>query len=301
MPAHVEPRRRCGRLVPGGGLGWNGRQYGLQCSALTAVEVVLGDGTFVRATDDSDSELLWAARGGGGGFGVVTAVEFDLLPVSSRTPACSSGTGRARGKCCASGPNGLDLPDVATTVTPVPGAGRCLAARWGARTSGAGHRRGGPRKSRRGRELLAPLRALRPEIDTFSVVPAASLADLHLKPEEPTAVYANSTLLGDLPDDAIEALVATAGPGSGSRLLFVEVRQLGGALSRPSPRGGALDRMDGSFLVLGVGADEDPAGWPALRDDAGRVLRALEPWGSGGLYLSMVDDEADSRRGWPRS
>src|SRR5690606_20939565 len=66
----------------GGGISWYGRAHGLQSSALTAVEVVLADGTFVRATEDSDSELLWAARGGGGGFGVVTAVEFDLLPVT---------------------------------------------------------------------------------------------------------------------------------------------------------------------------------------------------------------------------
>jgi FAD/FMN-containing dehydrogenase len=65
----------------GGGLSWYARQRGLQCSALTAVELVLADGTFVRATDTADSDLLWAARGGGGGFGVVTALEFDLVPV----------------------------------------------------------------------------------------------------------------------------------------------------------------------------------------------------------------------------
>src|SRR4051812_22815410 len=67
----------------GGGLSWYARQHGLQCSAITAVELVLADGTFVRATDEVDSDLLWAARGGGGGFGVVTALEFDLLPVST--------------------------------------------------------------------------------------------------------------------------------------------------------------------------------------------------------------------------
>ena len=65
----------------GGGLSWYARQYGLQCSAITAVELVLADGTFVRATDQADTDLLWAARGGGGGFGVVTALEFDLFPV----------------------------------------------------------------------------------------------------------------------------------------------------------------------------------------------------------------------------
>ena len=53
---------------PGGCVSWYARSHGLQCSAITAVEVVLGDGTFVRATEDQDAELLWAARGGGGGL-----------------------------------------------------------------------------------------------------------------------------------------------------------------------------------------------------------------------------------------
>jgi FAD/FMN-containing dehydrogenase len=67
----------------GGGLNWYGRAYGLQCSAVTAVEAVLADGSFVRATDEQHSDLLWAARGGGGGFGVDTAMEFDLIPVAT--------------------------------------------------------------------------------------------------------------------------------------------------------------------------------------------------------------------------
>ena len=51
----------------GGGVSWYSRQHGLQCSAITAVELVLADGTFVRATEDHDTDLLWAARGGSGG------------------------------------------------------------------------------------------------------------------------------------------------------------------------------------------------------------------------------------------
>ena len=125
--------------------------------------------------------------------------------------------------------------------------------------------------SERAGALLAPLRALRPEIDTFADVPAASVARLQLDPEAPTAVYANSVLVSDLPERAVEALVAAAGPGSGSELLFVEIRQLGGALSRPGDRAGALDRMDGAFLVLGVGLDTG-AGWAAVREDAHRVM-----------------------------
>lgn len=284
----------------GGGLSWYGRRYGLQCSAITAAELVLADGTYVRATDDSDSELLWAARGGGGGFGVVTALEFDLLPIS--TPYAGMlvwDWNQARRVLGVWAEWASEAPDTVTTVArlfqapdapwlPTSVRGRQVVVIDGAVVGDPGA----------AADLLAPLRALRPEIDTFDTVPAASLAHLHLEPEAPTASYATSSLMDGMPDEAIEALVETAGPGSGSRLLFTEVRQLGGALSRPARRAGALDRMDGAFLVLGVGVDEDPVGWPALRDDAGRVLRALEPWGTGGLYLSMVDDDVDARRGW---
>ena len=286
----------------GGGLSWYGRRYGLQCSALTAVEVVLADGTFVRATDDSDSDLLWAARGGGGGFGVVTAVEFDLLGLSTPYAGMfvwdwtdAERVLRVWAEWARAAPE---------TVTTVARLFQAPDAAW--LPAGVRNRQvlvvdgavvGDPGKAA---DLLAPLRALRPEIDTFGVVPAASLARLHLEPEEPTAVYANSILLDDLPERAIEALVATAGPGSGSRLLFVEVRQLGGALSRPSPRGGALDHMNGSFLVLGLGLEDDAASSSGVRHDAGRVFDALQPWGTGAVYLSMVDDETDGRRGVSR-
>ena len=55
----------------GGGIGWYARRLGLQCNSVTAVEVVLADGTFVRATADSDPDLFWALRGGGTPLGVV--------------------------------------------------------------------------------------------------------------------------------------------------------------------------------------------------------------------------------------
>ena len=67
----------------GGGIGWYARRLGLQCNAITAVEVVLADGTFVRATADADAELFWGLRGGGAPLGVVTALEFELFAIDS--------------------------------------------------------------------------------------------------------------------------------------------------------------------------------------------------------------------------
>ena len=66
----------------GGGLGWYARKHGLAANSVSAIEVVTADGEIRRVDAEHEPELFWALRGGGGNFGVVTALEFDLLPVS---------------------------------------------------------------------------------------------------------------------------------------------------------------------------------------------------------------------------
>ena len=65
----------------GGGLGWLARNHGLACNSVLAAEVVTADGRLVRADRENEPDLFWALRGGGGNFGAVTALEFELYPV----------------------------------------------------------------------------------------------------------------------------------------------------------------------------------------------------------------------------
>jgi hypothetical protein len=66
----------------GGGLSWFGRKYGLAASTVHAIELVTADGQLVRADHDHEPDLFWALRGGGGSFGIVTALELLLIPIS---------------------------------------------------------------------------------------------------------------------------------------------------------------------------------------------------------------------------
>jgi hypothetical protein len=68
-------------LTLGGGLGWLNGRYGLACDNLISAEVATADGQLLRASPEENQDLFWAIRGGGGNFGVVTSLEYQLHPV----------------------------------------------------------------------------------------------------------------------------------------------------------------------------------------------------------------------------
>ena len=129
--------------------------------------------------------------------------------------------------------------------------------------------------------LLAPLRELAPEIDTFAQMPAPGLVTLHMDPPEPVPGIGNGCMIDELPPEAVDALVAVAGPGSGSLLVSVEARHVGGALGRVPDGAGALGGLDGGFLLYGVGMLMPPATPDALRAAVDAVVHAMAPWGRG--------------------
>ena len=240
---------------------------------------------------ETDPDLFWALRGGGGSFGVVTAIEFALFPVAEVYAGVMFWPiERAAEVLHAWREWTAEMPDDMTTVgrllqlppipdIPEPLRGNSFVAvqafYLGSEAEGA--------------ELVAPIRALGPEIDTVATIPAAALQHVHMDPEHPVPGLGNGMLLDDLPAAGIDALVAAAGPGSGSPLLSVEVRQLGGALATPAAGGGAVSHLDADFAVFGIGIAMSPEQGAAVTAHVGVVHEALAPWEAETAYLNFTE------------
>src|SRR5262249_47459435 len=72
-------------LTLGGGLGWAMAKYGLAADNLIGVELVTADGSVLDVNDETDPDLLWALRGGGGNFGVAASLAYRLHPLATVT------------------------------------------------------------------------------------------------------------------------------------------------------------------------------------------------------------------------
>jgi hypothetical protein len=281
----------------GGGASWMVRRYGLAANSIRALEVVTADGRRLRADSGSEPDLFWALRGGGGSFGVVTALELQLFPVrelyagvlfwpqeraaevlegwhgwTAGVPEEMSSLGRL-----------LNLPPLEQIPEPLRGRSFVVVeAAWlGDEASGS--------------EQLAPLRALGPELDTFGTIAPPGLAALHMDPPEPVPGAGDGMLLGDFSAEAISAMVDAAGPGTESPLLSIEVRHLGGAAGRADPEHGALAAIKAPYSLFAVGMAAAPEMKHAVLQRLDRVQAALAPWDAGRL-LNFTERPTDTSR-----
>jgi hypothetical protein len=281
----------------GGGIGWLARRYGMQTNSVQAVEMVTADGELVRADHDHEPDLFWALRGGGGNFGVVTAMEFSLYPQAQVYAGAVAWPWEQGERVLQRWREWTQtLPDEVTTSArllqlpplpdiPAPLRGRNLVMVDGAILADAEH----------GAALLQPLRELEPEIDMWAPMPPVGLVHIHGDPEHPVPAQSGHCLLGELAPETVDTLVALAGPGSGSPLLQAELRHLGGALGRPADPCGALPALDGAYAMFAVGIAMDADMGAAVHGHAQALTKALGPWTNGRNYLNFSENPTDTR------
>jgi FAD/FMN-containing dehydrogenase len=284
----------------GGGIGWYSRKHGLQCNLVTAIELVDAAGEERRVDADNDPDLFWAMRGAGGDFGIVTAIEFELLRIDEVFAGALFFPVERAGEVfhawrdfTATAPDEVTSEARIMNFPPLPDLPEQLRGQSFAIVDAAALL-----PEAEAIEALAPLRDLGPLTDTFAMQPPAALSDLHMDPTAPVPYAGAGMLLEELPDAGIDALFAAVGPDSGSKLLAVEIRHDGGAMSRSAPEHGALDVLPGNFLLFAVDVVPDPAALAPTKAALGAMEAAMSPWNAG-RYLNFSDAPDDISVAFP--
>ncbi|MFC8731346.1 FAD-binding oxidoreductase [Luteimicrobium sp. NPDC057192] len=234
-------------VVLGGGLSWFGRAFGWVADSATAFDVVDAAGRPQHVTAQTDPELFWALRGGGGDLVVVTAVELALHAAPEVFGGRVLWAGEhTRAVVDAYRALTADAPDELTawlSLAQFPGAEPMVAID----VTYLGD-------EDRARALLAALDALpAPIADTRRAMTVAELGSITGEPTDPAAGLSHTELLTALDDDVVATLLA----GPVAPLVAVQIRHLGGALARPSdsPHGALTEPYAVYLFGLPLGPD----------------------------------------------
>jgi FAD/FMN-containing dehydrogenase len=285
-------------LTLGGGSGWLERKYGLACDNLLAVELVTADGRLIRADAGEHPDLFWALHGGGGNFGVVTALEFRLHPVGPTVMAGLMLWPGDRGRAVTElmrevmddAPDDLATATVYLTGPPEPFV---PAELQGARATGLAFLWAGDDIAG-GVPYADRFRKLGPAVDLVGPMP---YAEFNRMIDDPPGLrnYWTADYLADLPDDAIDAFVEHSDrmpvPSAAQSILF----PWGGAVARVSSEDTPMAKRDAPWVSHPFVLWEDAA------DDERHIAwgkglsAALKPFSNGGTYLNFLGDEGQDR------
>ena len=282
----------------GGGYSWFARKYGLASSHVVSFDVVTVDGRLLEVSATSEPELFFALRGGGGNYAIVTAMTIRVFPVATTYAGMLMfPLERADEVMTAWEVWTRDLTDDATTcfrllrLPPLPDLPDFLRGQTFAVVDGAIDREDAAAES-----LLAPLRALGPAIDTFQRMPVSWLGTIHMDPPGPVPAVGDGLIVADLPREAIDRVLALAGPSAESALLLADFRHLGGAVGRPDENGGAVDHLPGRFLVFATGIAPAPEVAAIVETHVRGLTSALAPWRHERDYLNFREVAANADR-----
>ncbi|WP_294568238.1 FAD-binding oxidoreductase [uncultured Arthrobacter sp.] len=279
------------------GLSFYGRRYGLASNSLTSITLVTADGAVVTVDHDNDRELFDALRGGGGGFGVVVSVTVSLFAIDSVFTGAAFWPAavapfllQAWEEWAATAPPEASTAFRIMNLPPLPGLPPALTAGPVVCIDGAvlgGEGRSGAEIAA---DLLEPLRRrVEPILDTWHPGVPTDVPATHMDPPDPAPFVGDHQMLKPLGAAGRQALLSIAGTAAGAHLTIVELRQLGGALAVPDPRGGIVNSLSGAYGSLSIGILAGPDAAEGVEAGLAALRAVLEPWDTGLTAPSFVD------------
>ncbi|MDQ0851612.1 FAD/FMN-containing dehydrogenase [Arthrobacter sp. B3I9] len=287
----------------GGGLPVLGRVHGFAADHVRSMEVVTADGALRRIDAETEAELFSLMRGGKGNLGIVTALEFSLFPLGEFYGGGIMYPGADAAAILTAFREWLPtLPDDASPsisllrlpdldFVPPPLRGQFVVH---LRFAFLGNKEDGD-------ALLAPMRAVStPLMDTAGPMSYLDVDQIHMDPADPLPFQDAGALLTDFGEDAVAELLRLAGDGTDCPLLLIEIRPLGGALSRGGIVPDAVSGRDAAFLLFLLGFRLPPVA-AAVSESIRAILAAMAPYSTGYTLVNFhgePGDEADRARAW---
>jgi FAD/FMN-containing dehydrogenase len=276
-------------LSLGGGFGWLMRRQGMTVDAMIGADVVTADGRLLHASETENSDLFWGLRGGGGNFGVVTAFDYALQPLSGIVGGLigyplPEGVSVLKGYREAA----KDAPEELTTAvslltTPDGHKAAGVAVCWAGAPEAAD-------------AAIAPFRTLGTAVlQQVAPMPYTVMQSLLNEAAVPgRRYYMRSSFLEDVADGYIEAVVQAFAdvPSPMTTVLLV---QMGGAVSRVAPDAMAYAHRNAGFSTTVFSCWEQPAADDANIAWTRDTWEKIKPYMPGTVYVNELGDEGDDR------
>lgn len=290
-PLGVVSRTGIAGLTLNGGIGWLRRKHGLSSDNLVSVDLVTADGSFVTASEEENTDLFWAVRGGGGNYGVVTSFEYRLHPVGPEVMFCFVFYPGDKAREVLRSLNDY-MAQASDEVSPLSFLGRVPADEMFPEESHgkpfvaiaamyAGEVEDGERELQPLREISEPI------VDFSEPMPYTDVQQI-LDEDYPDGLryYWKSANVEGISEEVMDRLIAHA-EAAPSDHSTIDIWYQGGAMSRIGADETAFGDRSAPFL-LGIEAN-----WEEPEDDAANVAWAREVvddmrrFSDGGIYLNF--------------
>ena len=277
-----------GGLTLTGGIGWKVRRYGLALDSVVGAQMVTADGSVVRADPESNPELFWALRGGGGNFGIVTAFDFVAPPTTEvfhgklTFPVAEAGRVLLGWADCFAG-----APDELTSIVVFanPHAG-------GAEAPVEIHVAFDGDDPDAAAAAIDPIRRLGTVLDDdIKLKPYGNVLEEGMTPPPGIRVFTRSAFA--YPASLPEVLRTIVEAGKSGKVPFTSIRSLGGAVSRVPGDATAFARRDAAVMLATTTAGPE-AVVEAARPGVDAFWERLAPHVSGAYanFLTEADEKA---------